>query len=196
MSDHATDERNGELNRLFAQHRERLRRMVQLRLDRRLAGRVDASDVIQEAFIDASLRFQDFSDQESSVSSFVWLRFLTAQKLNQFHRRHLGVQARDVSREATLQPQAAPNATSVMIASLLVGKGTSPSQAAAREETMGQVKKALDEMSEIDREIIAMRHFEQLSNAETAAVLELTEAASYRRYIRAIQRLRTAMGDG
>lgn len=169
--------------------------MIQLRLDRRLAGRVDASDVIQEAFIEASLRYKEFSEDKEPVSVFVWLRFLTSQKLSQFHRRHLGVQGRDASREVSMRKNADPNATSMMLASKLVGHGTSPSEACVREETMLRVRQTLEQMTDVDREIIALRHFEQLSNAETAEVLSLTEAASYRRYIRAMQRLRKSMAD-
>lgn len=183
------------LNDLFSQHRDRLRRMVQLRMDRRLAGRVDASDVIQEAFIEASLRYKEFSEEKNTVSEFIWLRFLTGQKLSQFHRRHLGVQSRDASREVNLRYSADVNATSMVIAAKLVGHGTSPSEAVVRDEAIGRVRKTLEEMSEVDREIIALRHFEQLTNAETAEILSLTEAASYRRYIRAMQRLRKTM-DG
>ncbi len=187
------DTESNELNDLFSQHRDRLRRMIQFRLDRRLAGRVDASDVIQEAFVEASMRYQQFAEAKERVSDFVWLRFLTVQKLGQLHRRHLGVQGRNVSREANIKQSADPDATSMAIAAQLVGQGTSPSEAYARKEAMNRVRNTLNEMSEVDREIIALRHFEQLSNAETAEILELTEAASYRRYIRAVQRLRAAM---
>ena len=161
--------------------------MVQLRMDRRLSGRVDASDVVQEAFIEAAGRYDEFTRQDDDVGSFVWLRFLTTQKLAQFHRRHLGAQARDVRREVVLGRQRYPDASSLAIAQYLVGDQTSPSQAAVREERLTRMMAALSEMSNTDREIIALRHFEQLSNREAAETLSISEDTSYRRYIRALK---------
>ncbi len=178
---------------LFSVHRERLRRMVQLRMDRRMSGRVDASDVIQEAFAEAADRYDEFVEQDDDVSSFVWLRFLTAQKLAHFHRRHLGAKARDVRREVPLGRQCCVDASSLAIAEHLAGDQTSPSQALVRKERKDRLMVTLAETSDTDREIIALRHFEQLSNREAAETLNISEDACYRRYIHALQRLRRAL---
>ncbi len=188
----ATGHPESPLNELFAEHRERLRRMVQLRMDQRVQGRIDASDVIQEAFVEAALRFEEY-DREREVSPFVWLRFLTAQKLVQLQRRHLGVQGRAVQREQHGGRAGVPNATSAVLAAQLVGNLTSPSHAVSREEQRLQVQAALDELEVIDREVLALRHFEQLSNAETAEVLEIAPEAAYKRYIRALRRLKQTL---
>ena len=185
---------SAELNSLFADHRERLKRMVQLRMDQRVQGRIDASDVIQEAFVEAAQRFDDY-DREREVSPFVWLRFLTAQKLIQLQRRHLGAQGRSVKRELQAGGASVPNATSAVLAAQLVGNLTSPSHAVSREEQRLQVQQALDELEVIDREVLALRHFEQLTNAEAAEVLEIAPEAAYKRYIRALRRLKQILNS-
>jgi RNA polymerase sigma-70 factor (ECF subfamily) len=174
---------------LFAAHRERLKRMVRLRLARRLSARVDASDVIQDAFAEATQRFAEYQ-ANPEVSEFVWLRFLTGQKLSQIHRHHLGMQMRDADREVSLHRGSAPEATSAALAAQLVGQLTSPSNAVARAEQSRLVQQALSGMDEIDREVLALRHFEQLSNPEAAQVLGIEEAAAYKRYVRALRRLK------
>jgi len=178
-----------DLGELFAQHRERLRRMVHLRLDRRLNGRVDASDVIQDAYLEASRRFHEYERQQD-VSPFVWLRFLTSQKLAQAHRYHLGTQARDAGREVSINAAAGPEASSAALAAQLVGRFSSPSHAMNRAEQRHRIQQALNEMEDVDREILALRHFEHLDNAESAEVLGIEKQASYKRYIRAIRRLK------
>lgn len=180
---------NASLARLFAEHRERLQRMVRLRLDQRLAARIDASDVIQEAFAEATQRFDEYRSNPE-VSAFVWLRFLTGQKLSQIHRYHLGMQRRDAGREVSVFRGFAPEATSAALAAQLVGQYTSPSNAVARAEQSRLVQDALNDMDEIDREVLALRHFEQLSNPEAAQVLGIEEAAAYKRYVRALRRLK------
>lgn len=177
------------LAELFAQHRERLERMVRLRLDRRLSARIDAADVIQDAFTEATARFDEFRSNPD-VSAFVWLRYLTGQKLSQIHRHHLGMQRRDADREVSLYRGFAPEATSAALAAQLVGQFTSPSNAAVRAEQSRLVQDALNDMDEIDREVLALRHFEQLTNPEAAQVLGIEEPAAYKRYVRALRRLK------
>ena len=187
-----------KLGELFAQHRDRLRRMVRLRMDRRLQGRVDASDVMQEAYLEASARYADYL-REPSMPFYLWLRFITGQKLLVLHRRHLGAQARDVGREVSLYHGALPEATSAALAAQLVGRRTSPSQAAVRAEMRIRVQEAINMMDPIDREVLALRHFEQLTNAETAQSLEIEESAASKRYVRALKRLKeilTSMPGG
>ncbi len=189
------------LGELFATHRERLRRMVQLRLDRRLQGRIDPSDVIQEAFVDATRRLPEYS-ADPAMPPFLWLRFLTAQRLVTLHRIHLGVKARDAGREISLHSGPLPSADSRSLAAQLLGRLTSPSRAAIRAEIQIKIQDALNAMDPIDREIIALRHFEELSNSETAAVLGLHKAAASNRYVRALRRLKEilaptlGLGDG
>lgn len=182
------------LGELFARYRDRLRRMVRLRLDRRLQGRVDASDVIQEAFLEATMRFADYV-RDPSMPFFLWLRFITGQKLLVLHRRHLGVHARDAGREVSLYRGALPEATSAALAAQLVGRGTTPSQAAVRAEMRVRVQEALNSMDPMDREVLALRHFEQLTNAEAAQVLEIQESAASKRYIRAVKRLKEILAS-
>lgn len=170
-------------------HRARLKRMVELRLDRRIRGRVDASDVIQESQIEAVERIDEYL-ADPAVPLFVWLRFLTLQKVSQFHRQHLGTQCRDANRELSLFRHKMPAATSAALAAKLVGKLTTASQAAVRSELKTKIANVLGEMSEKDRDVLVLLHFEQLSHKETAAVLEISEKAVGGRYVRALSRLK------
>ncbi len=177
------------LRALFSQHRERLKRMVHLRLSRRLSGRVDDSDVVQESFLEVSRRLGEYVENPAT-SFFLWLRNMTALKLAEVHRRHLGTQLRDADREVTLHRGGLPMADSVSLAAQLLGKLTAPSQAAIKAETRLLVQEAHNCMDPIDREVLALKHFEQLSTAEIAAVLGLSKAGAGSRYLRAIKRLR------
>ena len=177
------------LGELIEQHRQRLTRVVTFRLDRRLRGRIDASDVVQEAFVDAMERFTDYL-ADRKMPFFLWLRFLILQKLCELHRSNLGVKARDVTREVSLNAGVFPEATSAVLANQLLGRHTTPSQVAVRAEVKRQLEQALNEMDTIDREVVALRNFEQLSNVEAAEVLGINESAASNRYIRAIKRLR------
>ena len=178
-----------DLTDLFNRHRGRLRHMIRLRLDRRLQGRLDPSDVLQEAYLEACERFPDYARQPD-LPFFVWLRFLTAQKLLVLHRRHLGAKVRDAAREISLYRGALPEASSAALAAQLVGHRTTPSAAAMRAEMQIRLQEALNGMDALDREVLALRHFEQLSNAETARVLGLRESAASMRYARALLRLK------
>jgi RNA polymerase sigma-70 factor (ECF subfamily) len=178
---------------LFAHHRDRLRRMIDFRLDARLRGRVSTSDVLQEAYIDGLKRLQHFR-ADPDVPFFVWLRTITLQRLIQVHRQHLGAQARNAAREVSLGPMGGTEASSEKMIEL-VGDLTSPSQAAVKVEMMARVRAALDQLGPLDREILALRHFEELSNHEVAALLGIQAAAASKRYVRAIERLREALED-
>jgi RNA polymerase sigma-70 factor, ECF subfamily len=176
----------------MAPYQERLSQIVHLRLDTRLAGRVDVADVLQEAFLEARQRLARYLD-EPRVPVFVWLRGVVLDTLTDLHRRHLGAKMRDAGKEVPIQCPVSPQATSVALAAYLVGNLTSPSQAAMREETTRQIERALAEMDEIDREVLILRHFEQLSNDEVASVIGVKKAAASRRYMRALDRLRTVL---
>jgi RNA polymerase sigma-70 factor (ECF subfamily) len=181
------------LGTLLARHGARLGRMVALRLDRRLQGRIDPSDVIQEAYLEASVRLAEYL-RNPSMPFFLWLRFLTGQKLMTLHRHHLGVQMRSAGQEVALCRGPLPEASSAALAAQLLGHDTRPSEAAIRAELKIRMQEALNSMDPLDREVLALRHFEQLSRAEIAQVLEVSEAAAGKRYIRALERLKRALG--
>lgn len=178
---------------LFAAYRDRLRLMVRLRLDRRLQGRLDPSDVLQEAYLDIARRAPEYA-ANPTMSPYLWLRFLTGQRLLQLHRAHLGAQMRDAGQEVSLYQGALPQASSVSLANQLLGRLTSPSHAAARAELQLRVQEALNALDELDREVLTLRHFEMLSNAETAAVLGIRKSAASNRYVRALRRLKEILG--
>jgi RNA polymerase sigma-70 factor (ECF subfamily) len=193
---HRRIERGDEsaLLELFARHRDRLKRMVKLRLDRRLQGRIDASDVLQEACIDVARRAREYL-ASPSMPVFLWLRWVTGQKLLVLHRRHLGSKIRDVGLEVSLHQGALPQATSVSLAAMLLGRLTSPTRAAQRAELQLRLQDALNAMDPVDREILTLRHFEELNNNETAQVLGISKTAASNRYIRALKRLKDSL-DG
>jgi len=179
---------------LLARSRDRLRRMIALRLDRRLQGRVDASDVIQDAMLEASKRLADYR-RNPTMPFFLWLRFLTGQRLLEQHRRHLGAQGRDAGREISLYRGAMPETTTAALAAQLLGRHTSPSQAAVRAERKIRLQEALNSLDPIDREVLALRHFEQLSNGEVAQVLGLDKSGASKRYARALIRLKDILAN-
>jgi RNA polymerase sigma-70 factor (ECF subfamily) len=182
------------LSVLLARHRERLRRMVALRMDQRLQGRIDASDVIQEAYLEAWTRLSEYL-RSPTMPFFLWLRLLTAQRLVTLHRKHLGVQMRDPAREISLYQEGLPEASSAALAAQLLGQDTRPSEAAIRAEMNVRLQQALNRMDPLDREVLALRHFEQLSRSEIACLLHLREAAVSKRYIRALKRLKDLLGS-
>jgi RNA polymerase sigma-70 factor, ECF subfamily len=175
----------------FSRHRERLRRMVDFRLDVRLRGRVSASDVLQEAYIDALKRLPHFQ-ADPDVPFFIWLRTVTVQRLIDVHRQHLGAKGRDAAREVRLGHGDSIEASSEKMAAI-IGDFTSPSQAAQRAEIMENLREAIDRLDPTDREVLALRHFEELSNQEVAALLGIQTAAASKRYVRAIERLKDAL---
>jgi RNA polymerase sigma-70 factor (ECF subfamily) len=182
------------LAELFAHYRERLRRMIKMRLDRRLQGRVDASDVLQEAYLDVAKRAAEYA-ADPTMPFFLWLRLLTGQRLLMVHRQHLGAKMRDAGQEVSIYRGALPQASSVSLAAQLLGRMTSPSLAAVRAEMQLKLQEALNGMDPIDREVLVLRHFEELSNGETAASLGLQKAAASNRYIRALKRLKEVLSS-
>ena len=163
--------------------------MVHLRLDRRLQGRLDPEDVLQEAFLDAARRLAEYA-ADPRMPPFLWLRFLTMQRLQSLHRLHLGAKSREAGREVSLYNGSLPAADSRSLAAQLLGRLTTPSRAAIRAEIQIRIQDALNAMDPIDREILALRHFEELNNGETAAVLGIHKAAASNRYVRALRRLK------
>ena len=179
------------LAELFRHHHQRLEHMVRLRMDRRLQGRIDPSDVLQEAYLDCSRRLGEYATNPC-MSFFLWLRFLTGQRLIDLHRQHLGAKKRDAGIELSLHQGLFPRplASSASLAGHLLGRLTSASRAAIRAETQVRVQEALNLMDAMDREVLTLRHFEMLTNEETAAVLGLKKTAASNRYIRALKRLK------
>jgi len=175
-------------------YRPRLRAMLQLRMDRRFQGRIDASDVLQEAFLEVSTRLDEFS-QNPAVPFYLWLRRITGQRLAAVYRFHLGTQARDAGREISLFDGAFPAANSAALAAHLVGRLSSPSTAAVRAELKAKLEDVLNGMDEIDREIIVLRHFEELTNSEAAQLLDIKPSAACNRHVRALERLRQALDE-
>ena len=177
---------------LFTRHRGRLKQMLRLRLDHRLQGRIDASDVLQEAYLDVARRAREYV-ASPSMPAFLWLRWITGQRLVTLHRRHLGSRMRDVGLEVSLHHGALPQATSVSLAAMLLGRLTSPTQAALRAELQLRLQEVLNAMDPIDREILSLRHFEELNNNETAQILGISKTAASNRYVRALKRLKDAL---
>jgi RNA polymerase sigma-70 factor, ECF subfamily len=174
---------------LLSLHRDRLKRMVRLRLSRRLSSRIDDSDVVQESLAECACRLSDYL-ADPKLPFYLWLRHMTGLKLAEIHRRHLGTQLRDVDREVTLHRGGLPAADSVSLAAQLLGQLTTPSIAAIKAETRLLVQEALNEMDPVDREVLALKHFEQLSTSEIAEVLGMSKAGAGSRYLRAIKRLK------
>jgi RNA polymerase sigma-70 factor (ECF subfamily) len=188
-ADHGCD----AFNEVLIKHRDRLKRMVELRMNQRLQGRVDASDVIQDTFVEAARALESYLENPK-ISVFLWLRRLAGEKLIQAHRKHMGALKRSVQREQSIYG-GAPAATSMALAVHLSGNFTSPSQAAVKQESKDQLTEALEQMDEVDREILTLRHFEQLSSKETAAVMEMNYEAVKKRYFRALDKLQKILSE-
>ncbi len=160
--------------------------MVRVRLHPRLRARLDEDDVLQDAYLEASKRLSAYLE-DPQVPFFLWLRQVVKHRLLKTHREHLGFQMRDARREAALGNDASAMASSVCLAEHLLGDQTSPSQAVIRSETRLQLERAIDKMSEMDHETLCLRHFEQLSNQETAVELGIDESTASKRYVRALR---------
>jgi RNA polymerase sigma-70 factor, ECF subfamily len=179
----------GSWEALLGQSRQRLHRMVTFRLDQRLQGRVDPSDVLQDAYLEA---WQDLGTyiRQPAMPFFLWLRGIAGNKLRELHRHHLGTQMRDPRREVSIYGSALSESTTAAIAANLMANLTGASEEAVRAELKLRLQDALNAMEPLDREVLALRHFEQLSPAETAGALGIKEKAAGMRYVRALRRLR------
>lgn len=176
----------------FTYYRPRLNRMVEIRLDSRLRGRIDPGDVLQEAFVDIAKDASKYFE-EDKLPFFIWLRLMVSRRLMNIHRTHLGTLKRNASREVSIHRSSNPNASSAALTGQLAGKLTSASRAAIRAEAKLSIHQALESMDEIDREILVLRHLEELSNKEAADALGLSKSAASNRYIRALTRLNSIM---
>ena len=182
------------LAELFSRERDRLWRVIHFRLAEPLRGRLGPDDVLQEAFLAASQRLKHYADSPAT-SPFIWLRMIVNQTLVDLHRQHLGAQRRDAAREVSLDGVPYPQATSASVAIQLVGVFTSPSGAAARADMFSLVQTAIEQMDPIDREVLALRHFEELTNSEVAEALGIEQKAASIRYVRALRRLKEILAQ-
>src|SRR5690349_6327567 len=181
------------LTELVRMHEQRLLRMVELRLDNALRRRMDPADVVQDAWVEVVRRFDEWCRQDK-LPLHVWLRLITSQSLAGAQRRHLAAHMRNAQRDAP-QRVRPPSVSSASVADAFVDSATSPSQVVAREEVRQRVRAAIEELEDIDREILAMRHFEGLSNEETAVELDIEPSAASQRFMRALMRLRPALKE-
>jgi len=184
--------RNGDraaVGSLLEAQRPALKRMLAMRMDGRLRGRIDPADIIQDAFLEASLRLEAYL-RNPTMPLWLWVRFIAVQRLHATYREHLGSKKRDARREVDLAGGYQVEATSEALAAQLLGKLSTPSQTVVRAELRARLLETLDSMDPMDKEVIALRHFEHLGNAETAQVLGIDESAASKRYLRAMKRLR------
>ncbi|HBE67003.1 MAG TPA: RNA polymerase subunit sigma [Planctomycetaceae bacterium] len=176
----------------FESYRPRLSRMIELRMDPRVQGRLDPSDVLQESFIQAARELPEYTNRRH-VPFYLWLRLIAGQKLARAHKTHLGAAKRQAQREVSLDAPAVPDLSTINLASHLLANLTSASGAIVREEARAMVHQVLNEMDAQDREVLALRHFEDLTNREVASMLDISEAAAKSRYRRALVRITQAL---
>lgn len=174
------------LAELLEKYHSRLRKMVRLRLDRRLHGKVDTAEIVREATDDAARRIDEFQ-RSANLDFYLWLRLLTGQKLVAIHRHHLGHDQLE-RQEVSLYRGSLPEATSDALAAQLMGRMAEIPKAVQRAEMQLKIQAALNHLNVMNREVLVLRHFEHLSNAQTAAVLDIGEATASRRFIAAIKR--------
>lgn len=190
------------VNRLLERHREALRRMIDMRLDRRVRQRVDASDVVQDVLVDAHRRINDYLSNPA-MPFHLWLRQMAKDRLIDAHRRHRDAARRSLDREQPLAIAGTDDRSTIELAAQLWDREMTPAAAATVRELQQRFAAAVELLDDQDREVILMRHFEQLSNSEVATALNLTAPAASMRYLRAMRRLRELLdiendgeGDG
>lgn len=176
---------------VLVRHRERLKQMIAVRLDRRLAARVDPSDIVQDVLLDAARGLDDYLRQRP-VPFYPWLRQLAWDRLIELHRRHLHAKRRSVKREQPLAPHLSDE-SAMQLADRVLARQSSPSDRAIRSELRTRVRTALDQLGERDREVLVLRHLEHLSTREIAAVLGIREGTVKVRHLRALERLRALL---
>jgi len=177
---------------LFQRYRARLRKMVLLRMDPRIRARVDASDVLQDAYVELARRLPNYVD-DARLPFFLWLRTVAGDRLAQVHRTHLGAAMRDVNREVAIRPSTAPDVSTGFLAAQLVGQCTSVDRRAIQDELQIKLQEVLEAMDANDREVLALRHFEELSTEEISIVVGLSRSGVLKRYTRAVRRLQEAL---
>ena len=182
------------VNRLLERHRTAVRRMIEMRMDRRIQQRVDASDIVQDVLIEANQRLADYL-RDPSMPFHLWLRHMARDRIIDVHRRHRVAAKRSIDREQPLAAPAALDRSTLQLAAELCDRQLTPAARAMRRELEQQFAAAIEQLDETDREIIQMRHAEQLSNSEVATALQLTAPAASMRYLRAVRRLRGLLAE-
>jgi RNA polymerase sigma-70 factor (ECF subfamily) len=184
------------LTALFTRKRKRLRRMVRLRLDPRLHGRVDPEEVLDEAYREVLVQAREYLS-DPRVSPFVWLRQLTGRRLAAMQRRFLASGAGDVDADAevSLFRGPLPQATSASLAAMLLGQATPSAREVQRAAQQIRLQETLKQMDPVDREVLVLRHFEMLNNDETAEVLGLSRSETSRNYLRALKQIKESMAE-
>ena len=189
----ASDGDAAAVNDLMERHRQSLRKMVAMRLDRQIAGRVDASDVVQDVLVEANRRLATFIN-DANMPFHLWLRQLAKDRIIDMHRRH-HAQRRTVDKEQPIKAAGNMDRSSMDLEGQLRDRQLTPAAANIRKELESRFFEALEDLNEQDREIILMRHAEHLGNSEVAAALELSPAAAGMRYLRAMRRLREVLKE-
>jgi RNA polymerase sigma-70 factor (ECF subfamily) len=182
------------VEQLLARHRDRLRQMVAVRIDPRMAARVDPSDVVQEALTEAYRKLPEYA-RSRPLAYYPWLRRIAWERLENLHARHLGAKGRSVNREARCN-MALSDESVMQLADRLVASGTSPSMHLRRKELRCHVRDMLAQMVLLDREVLLLHYLEQLTFKEIADVLQITEGAAKMRHLRALERLGDLLRDG
>jgi RNA polymerase sigma-70 factor (ECF subfamily) len=195
LLDQARDGDRAAVERLLETHRAALRRMVDLRMDPALAGRLDASDIVQDVMLEASRRLADYL-AKPVMPFHLWLRHLAKDHIIDAHRRHRKAQRRSLDREQPIVPAAWADRSSIELAAQFLDRQATPASAALRHELARRLAQAVATLDDDDRDIILMRHYEQLSNQEVSAMLGLTEAAASMRYLRAVRKLKGLLSEG
>lgn len=190
----AKDGDRSAVNRLLERHRTSLRKLIQLRLDRKIAQRVDASDIVQDVLLEANTRLQDYLSNPR-IPFHLWLRQLAKDRMIDMHRRHRGAQRRSLDRERSLASPQFADQSGFDLMGQLAGHELTPAAAIIRKELETRFLEALEQLGEEDRDIILMRHFEQLGNSEVAEALGLSTAAAGMRHLRALRKLRAILGE-
>jgi RNA polymerase sigma-70 factor, ECF subfamily len=191
LLDRVRDGNPAAFEELFKRHRGRLLKAIAMRIDRRLAARVDASDVLQDTYLEAFRRLPKYLSH-GEMPFYLWLLWIAREKVLELHRRHLGAEKRAVHREVPLLPV---DSSASFVSCIIAGREPSPSQAFAKSELAECLRKALGQLDTDDRDLILWRHFEQLSARDMAQLLQISEAAAGKRYIRAVERLHTILVD-
>jgi RNA polymerase sigma-70 factor (ECF subfamily) len=180
------------INQLMDRHRDSLRYLVQMRLDRKIQRRIDVSDVVQEVLVEANRRLMDFIENPS-MSFRLWLRQIAKDRIIDAHRRHRGSARRSVDREQVIVNPMPGDVSSVQLASLLSDQQLTPAAQVLQKEMAERVEQAILKLEENDAEIILMRNYEHLTNQEVSQALSITEAAASMRYLRALRRLKAVL---
>jgi len=189
--------KNGDsqaVNRLLEKHRGPVRRLVEMRLDKKVQRRVDVSDVVQEVMVEASGRLEKYLN-DPGMAFHLWLRQIAWDHIIDTYRRHRVSAKRNMDREQPMTAPAGQDNSTAELAIQLCDPAMTPAAAAMQHEITKRVEAAIERLNDQDREVIIMRHYEHLSNLEIAEVLKLNPPAASMRYLRAIRRLRELLDD-